>query len=93
MVGIASRELLSFRTAVIIHSNPYEMGWLVVGIEVVRLRGGNPFEVANLLGRRVMMLTDHPDLSHVRWPLDKNDFRDQITKDFNTRQARSQGWQ
>lgn len=91
--GPISKELYSYKMCVIVHNNPAELGWLITNAEIVRLRGDSPYDVANWLGRRVMLLKDHPDLSHVRWPLDRNDFWDQHQRNLTSQEIRRMMWQ
>jgi len=88
-----SIELYSLKMCVIIHDNPYEMGWLITNARVVQMIGDSPYDVANWLGRSVMLLRDHPDLSHVRWPLDKNDFWDPYNREMSLQEIRGSMWQ
>lgn len=90
--GLASRELLTYKMCVIVHNNPEELGWLITNADIVRMKGESPYDVANWLGRRVMLLKDHPDLSHVRWPIDKNDFWDQTRRQLTSHEIRSSMW-
>ena len=66
--GDASRELLSLDGQVLVHDNPHEMEWLVVGATAVEL--GPAWPEADTLPLR-----DHPQLSAVSWPLNRSDFR------------------
>ena len=91
--GNISNELLSFRMCVMVHDNPYELGWIIANAKVVQMRGESPRDVAQWLGRRVMLLRDHPDLSHVRWPLDKNDFWDTEARSLDKIAVRRAAWQ
>lgn len=70
----SSGELLSLDMAVIIHDNPREIEWLISPAKSVPLNGKTPQEVAHYLGRRVLLLKDHPDMASVQWPLDKRYF-------------------
>lgn len=69
-VGNASRELLSYRGAILVHDNPAEMEYLIPGYAVI------PLPPAEALGRPTMPLRHHPDLAAVAWPLEKGSFRD-----------------
>jgi len=86
-------ELYSLKLCVIVHDNPNELGWLITNAKVVSMKGETPYDVANWLGRRVMLLKDHPDLSHVRWPLVKNDFWDQEQRQLSALEVRRAAWQ
>lgn len=91
--GSVSSELLTFKMCVMIHDNPRELEWLITNARVVQMLGESPFDVASWLGRRVMLLRDHPDLSHVRWPLDKNDFWDPHLRSLDRNAVRRAAWQ
>lgn len=94
--GIQSRqtgELYTLKMCVMVHDDPRELEWLITNAKVVGLRGETPYDVAYLLQRRVMLLKDHPDLSHVRWPLDRNDFWDQHKRDLSRIEVRRATWQ
>jgi len=67
-VGPVSNELLSFRGAVLVHTDRAEMEYLVPGCRVVELPRAD-------LGRPLMPLSRHPDLAAVQWPLRKELFR------------------
>lgn len=92
MRGNISRELLSYRMIVIVHDNPHEMAFLITGGEIVRMKGETPYDVASWLQRRVMLLKDHPSLTHVRWPLKKEDFWDQLPRNMTPQQVRRAAW-
>jgi hypothetical protein len=91
--GIISRELLSYKNCVMVHDNPHEAGWLITNANVVQMKGETPHDVANWLLRRVMLLRDHPDLSHVRWPLQSNDFWDTEFRSLDNFAVRRAAWQ
>ena len=72
--GSASGELLSFKGRVILHPVRREMEWLMPAQQIVELTGSAP-QIAQRLGRPVMLLKNHPGMASVRWPLRKEDFR------------------
>lgn len=72
--GHASGELLSYKGHVLLHPVRREVEWLMPAQTVVEL-SGNADQIAQRLGRPVMLLKDHPDMASVRWPLRKEDFR------------------
>lgn len=67
-VGPVSNELLSLRGAVLVHTDPGEMQFLMPAMRVIRLPQAD-------MGRPLMRLRDHPDLAALEWPLQKEDFR------------------
>jgi hypothetical protein len=75
LVGPVTGEPLSFRGRVILHDGPAtEVSWVLPTVRGVYL----PYsaeQVAERLGRPVMLLRQHPDMASVRWPLDRRDFR------------------
>lgn len=86
--GATSGELLSYKGAVIIHDNPHEMEFILVGTGgAVGLPGKTPKEVATRIQRKAMLLKDHPDLSHVRWPIQREDFWDPQRRDLTKKEA------
>lgn len=93
LVGTTSRELLTFKMCVMVHDNPTELGWLITNANVVRMKGETPHDVANWLGRRVMLLRDHPDLSNVKWPISKDDFWDVEQRSLDKIAVRRAAWQ
>lgn len=62
-----SGELVSLGGRVLVHENPYELEFLFLGIQAVRI--GRNFDLPT------MSVKDHPGLADVRWPLRKEDFR------------------
>jgi hypothetical protein len=68
MAGLKSGELLTYQLAILWHDNPRELEYLFPNVRVV------PLTRDSAAGRRVMNIKKHPDLSHVRWPLDPADF-------------------
>lgn len=85
--GAASGELLSLKGAVIIHNNPREIEFILAGTGgPVGLPGKDPKDVATKLMRRTMLLRDHPDLSNIKWPLDRNDFWDPQGRNYTLKE-------
>lgn len=85
--GATSGELLTLRGAILIHDNPHEIEFLLTGTGgPVGLPGKTPKEVATRLQRKTMLLKDHPDLSHVRWPIDRTDFWDPQRREYTQRE-------
>lgn len=66
--GDISGELLSVDGQVLVHDNPHEMAFLILGATPVELGRSFPEDLT-------MPLSAHPDLASVRWPLRKEDFR------------------
>lgn len=96
VVGATSGELLSYKGSVIIHDSPKELEFLLIGIKgTTKLRGKHPQEIADRLQRSVMLLSDHPDLSWVRWPLQRDSFWDAQPRVYTpgeTAQVRRRQW-
>ena len=67
MVGPASREALSYGGLILIHSDRAELEFLIPGVRVIELGDQIP-------EYDCMPITQHPDLSKVRWPLRREDF-------------------
>lgn len=71
--GTSTRDLLTYRGRPIVHGSRAELEWLMPTATVV------PVTEADLRARSPLpplQLRDHPDLVTVRWPLHKEDFRD-----------------
>jgi hypothetical protein len=68
------RELVSLQGRVLVHDSRPELEWLIPGWPVVELKGDSPEEIADRLGRPVMLWKDHPGMAGIRWPLDRKDF-------------------
>lgn len=68
VIGNRTREPFTFAGKVILHTNRAEMEFLFPFNKVVETK------VAPEYG---MLLEDHPDMTAVRFPLRKEDFRDQ----------------
>lgn len=95
--GATSGELLTLKGAIIIHDNPREIEFILSGTGgAVGLPGKTPKEVATRLMRRTMLLRDHPDLSNLKWPLNRNDFWDPQGRNYTQQemtQVRRLQWQ
>jgi hypothetical protein len=52
---------------ILLHDNRAEMEFLFPGARVVRVSDGD-------LGQAWMWVKNHPDMSHVQWPLRREDF-------------------
>lgn len=66
--GEISRELLTYGGRVLVHDNPAELAFLVTGARVVTLPRDIPPD-------QTLPIKFHPELSNLRWPLRKADFR------------------
>jgi hypothetical protein len=75
MKGMTSRELISYRGAIIVHDNRHEMEWLhqksvddgIVAVVEISAR---------LVSERpVIRLRNHPDYAGITFPIDRDDFR------------------
>ena len=66
--GAVSRELLSYGGRVLVHDNVAELEFLLPGQQVVRIPRSIPVQ-------DTLPLTAHPELSSVRFPLSRKDFR------------------
>jgi hypothetical protein len=74
LVGQRSGEPFSYRGRVLLHDGPLaEVEYLIAGPRYVQLPG-TAQEVAERLGRPVMMIRDHPAFASIRWPIRKGDF-------------------
>lgn len=67
MVGPKSGELLTYGGRVLVHNDRAEMEFLMPRVRVVRITDGE-------LGQPVMLLSEHPALDRVRFPLVREDF-------------------
>jgi hypothetical protein len=67
MVGQASREALSYCGLILTHTDRAELEFLFRGVRVVELGDQVP-------EYDCMPIAQHPDLSRVRWPLQREDF-------------------
>jgi hypothetical protein len=68
-VGQISGELITYGGKVLVHPNRHEMEYLLSGVKIVRCPSYvKPSERSPL--------KNHTDLSDVRWPLRKEDFRE-----------------
>jgi hypothetical protein len=63
--GAASRQLLTYQGAILVHSDRAEMEWLFPRAEVV------PYD-----GREMptLPISRHPGMAAVTWPLNREDF-------------------
>jgi hypothetical protein len=66
--GATSRELLTYGGRVLVHDNAVELGFLVAGAEVVTVPRDIPPE-------QTLPISVHPELTGLRWPLRREDFR------------------
>ena len=66
--GDITRELLTYDGRVLVHDNRHELEYLIAGATPVALPGG-------FADQEVMPISEHPELSTVRWPLNREDFR------------------
>ncbi len=67
MVGQRSGDLLSYGGRVLTHPVREEIEFLVRNVRVV--------ELTRDPGAPLMRLRDHPGLAHIRWPLQRGDFK------------------
>jgi hypothetical protein len=74
VVTHGGREPFSWGGRVLVHGDRAELEWLIPTHPVVELKGSTPEEVAERLGRPVMLWADHPDMAGIRWPLRRKDF-------------------
>jgi hypothetical protein len=70
--GGITKELLTFRGAVLWHDNPHELEFLMektiaMGSRIVELPSAG-------IGRPLMRLRDHPGMAAVSFPLRREDF-------------------
>lgn len=63
--GAASRQLLTYRGAILTHPNRAELEFLLPGAEVV------PYDGREL---PTLPIARHPDMAALSWPLDRRDF-------------------
>lgn len=66
--GATSQDLLTHGGLVLVHDNRAEMEFLFTGARVVECPRDIPPE-------QTLPIRLHPQLSAVRWPLDRRDFR------------------
>lgn len=67
MEGPNSRQLLSYQGKVLVHGDRAELEFLFPGVKVV--------EPGRALAEYdTLPVKDHPELSHLRWPLRREDF-------------------
>lgn len=69
MVGGSSGQLLTYQGRAILHTDRAEMQFLFPNSRIVRMTRGD-------LGQPWMWLKDHPDMTQVRFPIRRSDFRD-----------------
>lgn len=70
--GEHTRDLLTLDGRPIVHDSREEMEWLLPGSHVVRVTGRDLRTRSPL---PPLPLRQHPDLSHLTWPLDRAQFR------------------
>lgn len=68
LCGEVSRDLLSHDGRVLVHDNRAEMEFLFIGARVVELPRDIPED-------QTLPIKFHPELAHIRWPLDRRIFR------------------
>lgn len=68
VAGRASGELLSLGGRILVHPDRAELEWLLAGQRVVEVPPHIPAE-------QTMPWSQHPNMSAVRFPLERRDFR------------------
>lgn len=69
MIGSVSGEALSYGGLILTHTDRAEMEWLFTGIR------GDVVEIGSQIPEYdTMPISQHPDLSQIRWPLRREDF-------------------
>lgn len=70
--GRQTKDILTWGGQPIVHTNRYEMEWLMPGAIVVQVTERDLRDRSPLPPLR---LRDHPGLAHLTWPLRREDFQ------------------
>lgn len=68
MAGPVSGETLSYGGLILVHDDPDELGFLFPGVRQVELGPQTP-------DYDTMSIRQHPGMSKIEWPLQREDFR------------------
>lgn len=72
MVGAVTQDLLTYAGRPIVHHDRAEAEWLLPRVRWVRV---TPADLSARSPLPPLRLQDHPDLTHITWPLNREDFR------------------
>lgn len=72
LYGPHTKDLLTWHARPIVHDNRTEMQWLFPTSRVVAVTEA---DLAKRSPLRPLPLREHPELSHMTWPLQREEFR------------------
>lgn len=74
LVGLVTDDLLTYGGRPLVHTSRAELEWLIDTTKT-RIVAVTARDLAQRSPAAPLLLRDHPGLAHLRWPLQREDFR------------------